>query len=175
MNTTYTKGANGWEGTTAIDLGMTKPDDMGRRGDLKLLLEIKTQKSFSGGIVCNAIVYAIGDHFRTHSFGLGVHGDFVKLTLAPDDCAYWTRFEWTDEGSNRTSMWWTHKGYCVERETVSRGRDCDGVLERQDVQACTLDDLTYYPETDADPGPPLPRWRDVRGSQYDAYAEAMGY
>ena len=71
-NTVFSKGRDGWQGETSVDLGIE-----GER-NTRLVLEISTTKSSRGGIESRATVFAVGDHFKTHKFSFDGSGDFSK-------------------------------------------------------------------------------------------------
>lgn len=105
------------------------------------------------------------------------YGDstWVKLTLKPGQELTRYRRGPTDEGWASEEQTWRHCGDHITYVSVSDGRDCDGRLTRTYVSSCSIWELMdgrndYWPA-----GINPPNWQKVEASQYDEYAEAMGY
>ena len=111
---------------------------------------------------------------RNARFWVSVHGDWVKLTLRPDQELEHAFCEPTDEGWHSEYVCWSHAGDRVELQFLDRSRCCDGRYDRGGTLIAALDSLAnrkpYY-----DDDPMLPSWRTDREWQRDHNAEAAGY
>lgn len=110
-------------------------------------------------------------------FWIFLHGDFVKLTLAPGQAFEHVVAGRTEEGFCYQHECWEHVGDAIERSFYCRERDCDGLFERGGDLVCALDELAARkPYGTDDPAIRLPEWRDgIDVWQRDHAAEAAGY
>lgn len=110
----------------------------------------------------------------TIRFWVSVHNNFVRLSLRPSQTRRHSEFEYTDEGFERNSRSWTHKGDRIVESSYHKARDCDGLYEGWTVRECEADQMTARTSEYA-PGYLLPEWEHISSSQRDHSAEAAGY
>lgn len=117
------------------------------------------------------------------------NGDWVKLSLRPEQTLATYHYQRDEEGYSSQSVVWTHNGLGVFRETSTRGRDCDGVRSSTFEDYCPMRRLAHVPCVDRtydgaetpehdEKGAPMrrPRWTESAPTRcYDQYAEAAGY
>lgn len=113
-----------------------------------------------------------------------INGDWVKLTLRPQQEVSWFRGDSTEEGWESTALSWTNDGEVVRCYQERRALDCDGRFDRSSEFECAICNLhsrgladTIYGDerTEFEKTVTLPEWREVNYSQRDYSAEAMGY
>lgn len=119
---------------------------------------------------------------RNARFWTFENGGPVKLTLKPGQSLSHSSGGPDDDGWHWEGCTWTHEGDHVHREWGSRGKDCDGILERYGEDVCHLDDLRTYEPCVTDEelatkylGVLWPHWDHQSSGQYDQYAEMAGY
>jgi hypothetical protein len=111
---------------------------------------------------------------RNARFWAYANGDYVKLTLRPDQALERNKTERTDEGWSATGERWTHCGDGIRLEWRDAGRDCDGRIERTGVQFCPLDRLAAHVVDCATPS--FPEWKEAEPVEvFDEYARAANY
>ena len=105
-------------------------------------------------------------------------GDYVKLTLAPEQSIDYYESHATEEGWQTEAIRWfydSERGIVV-RERYSRARDCDGLFSSQDTCECPLNRLAeIMPYGEENHTFRLPLWEVADSSQRDYSAEAAGY
>lgn len=117
-----------------------------------------------------------------------LHGEYVKITLKPEQQLTWRNYCRTEEGYFAEGYVWTHEGDHVREEQETDSRDCDGRHGDSRVDVCPLGLLqavplfkrTWHEERSRwykEPtGEFKPDWRqEKRGPVYDQYAQAAGY
>lgn len=109
-------------------------------------------------------------------FWVWVHGP-AKITLRPGQRLqhYWsTRTEegWSGEGSS-----WEHDADRggILRESITEGRDCDGMLTQTGEDFAPYANLRAGYQDEIDPEIVYPVWDEIDSAQRDEYAEAAGY
>jgi hypothetical protein len=117
-----------------------------------------------------------------------VNGDWVKITLKPEQQLTWRWYCRTEEGYAAGGSTWTHEGDHVREEQASDGRDCDGRHgdSREDICPLALlrarpiyhrtwnEERSHWYEQPT--GEYKPDWRQEKsGPVYDQYAQLAGY
>ena len=98
----------------------------------------------------------------------------VKIGLRPGESLSHSHAWDNGEGWSRAAQTWTHEGERITREVYTSANDCDGRHSSEETQACAIDRLAHYADTDGG-GERWPAWGEARGSQWDQFAEAAGY
>jgi len=107
--------------------------------------------------------------FLTH-----INDSVVKITLAPGQTLRHFQGGPTDEGWTSSAESWTYDGAGVTRETLDRGRDCDGLHEHGGTSYAPTAFLTARCDEWTD-GHRMPEWSHVDAYQRDHAAEAANY
>lgn len=106
---------------------------------------------------------------------------WVKITLRPGQELNWFVSEPTEEGFSAQAESWEHCGDYVQCHISSWGRDCDGRHGSDSEYTCDLDQLAaggeriVSKEGDKPEVIQVPHWVHGERSQYDEFAESMGY
>ena len=127
---------------------------------------------------------------RNARFWIFWKGDWVKITLKPEQTITIHEFSHTDEGWSSTCETYLYDG---EDERVicsiaNESRDCDGKHGHYSDYHCPVGELASLEReeiTEWTVGgemvgtgvfrPSRPNWQELTASQYDQYAETMGY
>lgn len=109
---------------------------------------------------------------------------WVKITLKPGQSLEWCDGGPTDEGYHAVVDRWEYlsdRGV-IFHSTFTRWRDCDGRGSESRQWVCPVDRLqaldgveTFNDKQEVTVGPPRVDWQADGSSQYDEYAESMGY
>lgn len=112
---------------------------------------------------------------RNARFWFYWNGDFVKLTLQPEQVIELHHSEPTDEGYSAKYEYLRHEGDGVYNEWERSGRDCDGRHSEGGRLFCSLDKLATRMVGEND-NVPSPDWEKIgRDRVYDQYAQLSGY
>lgn len=103
------------------------------------------------------------------------HGGLVKIKLRQGQCVHHSYGGPTDEGYSYTGETWWWDGDRVVSEFTTRSQDCDGRMDYHGRAECPTFSLNHGFSDPENPGVRFPRWNDLRQSQRDYSAEAMGY
>ena len=107
--------------------------------------------------------------FLTH-----VNDSVVKITLIPGQTLRHFQGGQTDEGWTSSAESWAYDGAGVTRETLDRGRDCDGLHEHGGTSYAPAAFLTARCDQWTN-GHRMPEWSHVDAYQRDHTAEAANY
>lgn len=102
------------------------------------------------------------------------NGDFVKITLSPEETISCCTVEQDEEGFIAEWQSWTHEGTFVSYERYMRQRDCDGLTERTFTATCAIRDIAKI-VCETSPRVRLPLWQSVTERYRDHTAEKEGY
>jgi len=119
---------------------------------------------------------------KTARFWIYVNNDYVKISLKPGQTLDWYVKEATDEG-------WSGEGLTFQydegngrviRESVTEGRDCDGLIQYFDKAQCAIENFRDGDETfdmieEHGKVVQFPSWERVTSEVYDDEAQKAGY
>lgn len=102
-----------------------------------------------------------------------INGDWVKITLKPEQELSWGWSYRTEEGYSAGEYTWTHEGDKIRRAVETDSRDCDGRHGESYEDVCSIGELQSLPSYS---GESVPNWKKSKERRiYDQYARMMGY
>lgn len=117
---------------------------------------------------------------KTARFWVYWNQTFARIVLSAGEDVSFHCSEDTDEGWSSKCDHYSFDGDTVTLSSVTRGRDCDGLLERFFTADCLVNELAAsepnsYTKEEYPYIGKVPAWKEIESHQRDHSAEAAGY